>query len=139
MPKIYSRNCDVCRKFYRGVGEQFCNTKCAGKGRIPWHRGKNGVYSKEALNKMALAKTGKIGEAAPRWLGDRAGYSAIHVWLRVRFGKAKKCEGKDCSRISKNYQWANISGCYTHNRLSFIQLCASCHKIMDLKYASRKS
>jgi len=29
-------------------------------GQIPWNKGKTGIYSKESLNKMALAATGRI-------------------------------------------------------------------------------
>lgn len=74
----------------------------------------------------------KKGKESNNWKGEQAGYRAKHIWLRSNYGKAKKCEGKSCKGISKNYQWALIKGkICQHKRENFMQLCASCHKIYD--------
>ena len=33
MPKIYSRICNFCRKFYNGEGKKYCSTMCGGKAK----------------------------------------------------------------------------------------------------------
>lgn len=78
------------------------------------------------------------GENNPRWKGNNAKYSAIHMWIGRHFGKPKKCE--ECGIIKKigqdgknRIQWANISGHYLRERNDWMTLCDSCHTKKRLK------
>ncbi len=67
-------------------------------------------------------------------------YDAIHHWIRVHYGKATKCVGKNCRGVSTNYQWALKKGKdYAWDIDSFIQLCASCHTLYDLTKETREN
>lgn len=83
------------------------------KGHIPWNKGKKRTQS-ESENGM--------------WKGNDAGVTAIHLWLKRKFGKAKVCES--CGS-RKNVQWANIDHKYYRTIKEWSQLCASCHKKQD--------
>jgi len=66
-------------------------------------------------------------------------YCNVHSWLRRNFGKPTKCEGKNCSGISKYISYALISGKeYEKVRDNFICLCTSCHRIYDMTEEKRK-
>lgn len=66
-------------------------------------------------------------------------YSAVHYWLKSRYGKATKCSNKSCQKWSKVYQWALKKGCkYEFNVKNFIQLCKSCHIKYDFKENTSK-
>lgn len=63
---------------------------------------------------------------------DRKLYSAIHVWLRNRYGRPQICEGTDCTNISRRYEWAKVQGkTYDFKRKNFKRLCHSCHMKYD--------
>ena len=55
-------------------------------------------------------------------------YAAVHMWLKTKFGKANKCEWKECKGRSKTFQWALIFGKkYEKKRENFFMLCSPCH------------
>lgn len=65
-------------------------------------------------------------------------YIALHHWLRVQYGKANKCEGKDCTKKSLRFEYALLKGKeYEAKRENFIQLCISCHKKYDYPGGNR--
>lgn len=82
-------------------------------------------------------------ENNPMWKGKKAGYVAIHTWLRTNFGKPTQCENKLCVYPRKNkggkliikpkrFEYALKHGKnYEHNRTNFIILCTSCHQRYD--------
>jgi len=74
----------------------------------------------------------KIGKA--NYKGDKAGYVAIHIWVKKHRGKAKICE--HCGKNGKEWriEWANIDHEYRRNLDDYISLCVSCHSIYDRKY-----
>lgn len=86
-------------------------------GKLPWNKGKK-------CEILAGPNNGY-------WKGDSASYSAKHIWMKVNFGKANMCEEKECSCVSKNYHWANISGEYKRERSDWKMLCVKCHKKFD--------
>lgn len=63
-------------------------------------------------------------------------YTAIHKANLRAFGKAAKCENRDCSHDNTNqkrFHWALIKGRrYSRNREDYIQLCPSCHGKYDM-------
>lgn len=72
------------------------------------------------------------GKKSPQWKGDNVGYFGLHYWIRNTFGKANKCENKDCPHKSKQFQWALLRGAsYERKRENFIMLCRSCHSHYD--------
>ena len=109
---------------------------------MPGVKGKTGIYkrTKAMRIKNSLSKKGK---KAYQWKGNFAGYIPKHTWFRKTFGKATKCENKDCKypRVAKDhallvkpkrFEWANISKKYLRIRSDYIQLCPSCHRKWDM-------
>lgn len=83
-------------------------------------------------NKTSFKKghAGLTGEKNPMWKGDKVGYTALHQWLYLHFGKPKKCD--QCgTENAKKFEWANISKKYKRDRTDWMRLCASCHDIYD--------
>lgn len=72
----------------------------------------------------------QIGKDHWYWRGDEASYYAKHIWLVRHYGRASKCE-KCISPIAKRFEWANISGKYKRDIKDYVQLCISCHRLMD--------
>jgi len=59
-------------------------------------------------------------------------YRESHIWLRINFGKANKCESKKCKHHSKIFDWALIHGKkYECKRKNFKMLCRGCHVKYD--------
>ncbi len=59
-------------------------------------------------------------------------YASVHCWLRYHYGRADRCENKNCQRKVQSYNWCKIKGkdC-DYKRENFIQLCRSCHSKYD--------
>lgn len=107
----------------KGSG-QFCSTKCHDLIR----KGKN--FS-------GIRDNFKSGKDHPFWKGDEAKYSAIHMWVRFYLGKPIKCVNNDCSKKSKHFVWANISGKYKRDLNDWRELCNSCNMKDGIKIAPR--
>ena len=79
------------------------------------------------------------GTKSSQWKGDDIGYMAVHAWLWSRYGKADRCESKDCNGKSKRYEWALKKGKECKRRRShFIRLCRSCHHKYDMNESWKK-
>ncbi len=103
---------------------------------IPWNKGKTSVYSKETLRKIsennARVNAGKIGNKNHNWKGPSAKYQAKHKWIREHYGKAKICSYPLCkNKTAKVFHWANISGEYKRVISDYVELCPSCHGLLD--------
>jgi hypothetical protein len=68
-----------------------------------------------------------IGENHHSWKGMNVNYFLKHAWIRKHYGKANHCKNPDCKHISKQFDWANISGKYLREISDYKQLCRSCH------------
>ncbi len=102
------------------------------KGHIPWCKDKK--LTEKHKEKLRGLRPKAQGEKNHNWKGDEIGYGAIHVWLKVTFGKANKCENTECPNRSKIYDWALLKGKeYERKRENFIQLCRGCHIVYDRK------
>src|SRR3990167_10822947 len=98
--------------------KQFCSQKCSL------------VFRNKSIENREKVRLALSGEKSYMWKGDKAGYFAIHVWLRKKYGSANKCE--QCKRKNApKYEWANISKKYKRDILDYIQLCTSCHNYYD--------
>jgi len=63
---------------------------------------------------------------------ERSFYSSVHYWLKHNYGVASKCESKNCTKKSTDYQWAKKREKeYDYKRDNFINLCRSCHAKYD--------
>lgn len=96
--------------------------------REAWNKGKK--MSEEFKSKIAKSLTGKTGVDSRNWKGDKAGYVALHIWVKKHLGKAKKCS-IDSRHYGKRYEWASISRTPKRDLLDWITLCPSCHRIYD--------
>lgn len=105
--------------------KQFCSVKCS-------------LVLRNKTTNPHIIRERFSGENSPYWLGDKASYSAIHVWLRKAWGNANDCE--ECGGAkSKQFDWANISGKYSRERSDWKMLCRSCHKRYDFNKKSKGS
>lgn len=67
-------------------------------------------------------------------------YHAIHHWLKITYGRANRCENKECLGKSKNYNWAKKKDKeYAYDRDNFEQLCRSCHSKLDVSEYQRNN
>jgi hypothetical protein len=67
------------------------------------------------------------------WKGDNAKYFSYHNWLKLHYGRPKKCESPTCNGKSKNFHWAIKKGFHhSHNRKNYLRLCVSCHRKYDM-------
>jgi hypothetical protein len=82
------------------------------KGRIPWNKGKTGIYSKSALEKMSLAKQDK---PSPR-KGVKLSYEQIEKLRQAHLGK--KLSIKHRKAISKAHKGMKRSS-ETCRKISF--------------------
>jgi hypothetical protein len=73
------------------------------------------------------------GANARRWLGDKAGYVAKHMWLTKHYPKLVCQHCLKARHEVSRLEWANISGEYKRERSDYLSLCPSCHRKMDLK------
>lgn len=86
----------------------------------------------QARKNISKSLYGKRGKFARRWKGDLAGYSAIHIWIKKNYGKAKECHNLDCLKLpSARFEWASISGKCLRDINDYIQLCTRCHRKFD--------
>lgn len=59
-------------------------------------------------------------------------YVSSHNRIRLLFGKADRCENKNCKKRSKIYEWILIKGKkHDGNRSSYMKMCRSCHWSYD--------
>ena len=86
---------------------------------------------KEKIRKNSWMKKNK-GKKSPFWKGFKAGYNAKHRFMRLKYGKAYKCENRKCIGKSKEFEWSKIRGRkYTRNIKDYKMLCKSCHRQYD--------
>jgi len=68
------------------------------------------------------------GENHPLWKGDKVGYTGLHDWISVHWGKARNYF---CKCGKQGLDWANITGIYSRDRKNWEPMCRSCHKKFD--------
>lgn len=72
-----------------------------------------------------------------KWAGDEVGYSALHQWLRRRYGDPCMCEVCGTCDPGRKYEWANISYEYRRDRSDFKRMCISCHRKYDKRSGTK--
>lgn len=101
--------------------------------------GKGNKMSESAKLKIRQSLLGRKGIQSRRWKGDKAGYVAIHTWLKNQNGKASECSNPNCkSQNPKRFEWASISRKWKRDVKDYIELCPSCHRIFDINNLTLK-
>lgn len=132
-----NRSCKVCgSSFYvpgwrikdagRGI---YCSLTCTNQDRVGRHYSPRTELKPGNRPWNAGIKSWQTDEKHPMWRGDSAKYSAIHMWIKRKLGKAIEC--RDCGQTNGKIHWANISLQYLRDRADWIPLCAPCHGIFD--------
>ena len=84
---------------------------------------------------IARRKAGKReqrGENNDCWLGDAAGYSAMHLRVISARGRPSRCACCDTTDPGIRYHWANLTGHY-ENVNDYARLCPPCHRRLDAR------
>lgn len=74
---------------------------------------------------------------------EKLKYSYLHDMRIKKYGNPPKCS--NCGLLGKkngrcwNIQWANKTGKYLRDNSDWLALCASCHRIYDIKHSLIKS
>lgn len=151
-----NRKCLICKTiFYCAPSRQrknlYCSKNCSYQRKIVVSK-----KTKDKLRKIAIKlglkppsrkgikqtlkhkiKRGifKLGIENKRFKGDKIGYSGIHSWLRINYGRANKCENKKCPyKNKKRFEWALLkTKNYQRRRENFWMLCRGCHASYDMK------
>ena len=138
--------CNYCgKKIYRAQWQlkkfkSYCSQQCViedcFKNKIPWNKGLKGYNSDYPRNKKWRERISNSlkGEKNYKWIKDskKVSYIGIHQWLLREFGRASKCENKNCDNKSKVYDWSLLRGKkYERKRENFWQLCRKCHIAYD--------
>lgn len=76
------------------------------------------------------------GEKHYLWLGDKAGYTSTHDWLRKNKPKPKLCE-RCRTRPPQQLSYNHKNGEWSRNVKDYEWLCASCHRLKDQKHETK--
>ena len=103
---------------------------------------KGSHHSKESIQKDREHNSGKnnpmygkTNEQCPVWKGDKAGYGAIHYWVKRRKTKPLLCE--NCSD-REPVELANLSLKYKRDIDDYMWLCKRCHQRLDGHFRNLK-
>ena len=101
----------------------------ANKGRIPWHKGKTGVYSHEMLQNMSRSRKGKnTGTSNALWKDDSVGKRSLHYWVRRHLPQPELCQ---ICGIKPSEDLANMTDIYNRAYTNWKYLCKQCHGSFD--------
>jgi hypothetical protein len=120
------------------------NKICSDCGKMVWSHPRNpsprcrscskkGVLNSFYRKKHSIQFIKSIsGENSPHWKGDKAKYSAIHIWVNSYKGKPKICEKCGITSEKTRIEWINKDHQYRRNLNDYIAFCCSCHLKYDL-------
>ena len=113
---IKTKFCPDCGAPIHKVSK-YCRKCCLKGSRNPFYGKK---HSPELMKKI-IAKTTKKNPT----------YTAIHLWIQSRKGKAKKCV--KCGKTSTDcrIEWANKDHKYSRIISDYFSLCCKCHYAYD--------
>lgn len=120
----------------RSVVSRACQRCSANFETRPWlvRIGKGKYCGKKCSDRSTLFREGPEhrlgGDKHPLWKGDKASYTAKHIWIRTHAGTPSLCE--DCGTTqAKKFEWANISKQYKRELTDWKRLCVQCHRKYD--------
>ena len=96
---------------------------------MTYTRGKN----PNSRNGFQKGHKGIVGAKNTEWKGDKAGYTALHDWVRKWKGNAKRCERCGLNDPKRMYHWANVDHSYKRILEDYISMCVSCHRKYDME------
>ena len=70
-------------------------------------------------------------ENHPCWKGEKAKYSAIHVWVVKHKGVASVCSFCGVTSEKTRIEWSNKDHKYRRNLEDYVALCVDCHYVYD--------
>lgn len=98
--------CKTCKrsffvKPYRQYKAKYCSKRCNKTlfkdFHSPWHKGRKGVFSKEALKKMSEVRKGRFsGSNHSQWEGGR--YKTVHSYILIYMPNHPFCNKHRCIR-----------------------------------------
>lgn len=89
----------------------------------PEHKGK----LMEARDRW-LKEHARVGAEHPNWRGDNAAYTSLHQWVTRWMPFTGVCQY--CGE-TKRTEHANIDHRYRRDLADWLELCRSCHRLMD--------
>lgn len=106
---------------------------CLNCNNIIFNRHNKKFCSRDCFKKWLLINNKNKADNHVSWGGDSVTYSTKHRWVRTHYGRANKCENKDCvTPYITHFEWANISGEYKRmDRSDWKMMCSSCHRKYD--------
>jgi hypothetical protein len=123
--------CDNCGKTFekrlntskkQWIEKKYCSMECKCRsqdGKEAWNKGKICEYQRN--------------EKHYAWKEIGYSYFGLHAWVRRKLGSPNKCQYCGDTKEDRKIYWANIDHSYKRNLIDWIPLCASCHKLYDLK------
>ena len=84
--------------------------------------------SERQENHLIKLNRNQKGSNNRNWKGDKASYTAIHLYIRAHLKRPENCS--KCNK-NKSREVANLDGKYSRDLSTWIWLCRSCHLIMD--------
>jgi hypothetical protein len=90
------------------------------------------LMPRHGIRRRGFGKRDQQAENNDSWLGDQAGYSAMHARVIAARGRPQRCACCDTTDSSIRYEWANLSGHYEDIR-DYARLCPGCHRKLDAR------
>lgn len=88
-------------------------------------------HTEETKRKISESRKGlTAGAKHHNWKGDEVGYASLHRWLSYNHPKTGVCE---FCKVRTKTQYANKSLEYKRDIHDYYELCASCHKLLDMR------
>lgn len=113
-----------------------CECDCGNKAAVQGNGLKNNHSRSCGCLKRDLLKQKRLNENHPLWMGDNAGYTAIHEWLAKNKPKPSFCEMcRERPPVELSYNYKNAE--WTRDPEDYQWLCTSCHRLKDIGRGAR--
>ena len=133
------KKCVVCgspflvKSITRMERSKTCSVECKYKYLAKIYAGKP-RHTEDSKRRISVKNK---GDKNGNWIGSRATYSSIHIWVQRNKGVPDTCSecGKKGEKVNMrwNIQWANVDHKYTRELEKWIGLCSKCHAKYDNK------
>lgn len=86
------------------------------------------VKSQKQLEHLKRLNSNQSGSNNRAWKGDKATYSAKHLWVRQHLERPEKCSM--CNELPSR-EVANLDGLYSRDLSTWAWTCRSCNLVYD--------